>query len=147
MTSQRRLARILALQILFELESRPDRTIDDALDQRIEAVQDEYGEKLRVSSAEFAIQLANGVLDTRPDLDKRISREAPAFPVDQISVTDRVALEIAVYEMLHGNEPVPVIINEAVDLAKTYGGESSGSFVNGVLGTIAGKLSGEATKE
>ena len=75
----------------------------------------------------------------REAIDHRLAAVAPAFPIDQMATTDRVALELATYELLlQRDTPVKVVINEAVELAKTYGGENSGRFVNGVLGTIAG---------
>jgi transcription antitermination protein NusB len=83
----------------------------------------------------------HGTLDTREALDTRIASAAPAFPINQLPITDRVALEMALFEMMHERRtPTAVIIDEAVDLAKTYGGDSSGRFVNGVLGTIAGDI-------
>jgi acyl carrier protein len=82
----------------------------------------------------------------REDLDRRIHGAAPAFPVEQMPRTDRVALELGVYELVY--EPsarLKIVINEAVELAKMYGGENSGRFVNGVLGTIAEGLAPSGT--
>jgi N utilization substance protein B len=90
----------------------------------------------------FARQLVVGTLAERAAIDRRVAEAAPLFPVEQIALTDRVAMEIALFEMLFARtESIRVVINEAVELAKTYGGESSGRFVNGVLGTIAEELS------
>lgn len=138
MPQQRRLARRLAFQTLFELESRPGRPPRHALQDRVDAWTEDTGQHLERGSFDFASRLVEGTLGDREEIDTVIAAAAPTFPVDQIAVTDRAALELAVYEMLREqNVPVKVAINEAVELAKTYGGESSGRFVNGVLGTIA----------
>jgi len=138
----RRLARSLAFQTLFELDSRPDRSLDDALEDRREALREDTGQRLPPAEVEFARSLVQGALQDRPRIDGIIERAAPAFPIDQIAATDRAALELATYEMLARDVPVGVAINEAVELAKTYGGENSGRFVNGVLGTIAEETEG-----
>lgn len=141
MTSQRRLARILAYQTLFELESRPGAHVDTVFQQREAGLYEETGEQLRRGMEDFASRLVAGTLRERPEIDDIIFQAAPAFPVAQLAVTDRVALEMAIHEMMsERSTPLRVVINEAVDLAKTYGGESSGRFVNGVLGTIAESL-------
>jgi N utilization substance protein B len=138
----RQQARSLAFQTLFEIESRPERSVGDALRDRVEALEEETGEPVQRPGVEYAERLVQGTLDERSAIDKRIGRAAPAFPIDQIATTDRVALELAVHELLREpSVPVKVVINEAVELAKTYGGENSGRFVNGVLGTIAGEIS------
>jgi N utilization substance protein B len=138
MKGRRRLARSLAFLTLFELESRPHSSLNDAFQRRREALEEESGERLDDESQRFARGLVEGALTRRAAIDARLQMDAPAFPIDQIAVTDRVALELGVYELLYDREaPVKVAINEAVELAKTYGGEGSGRFVNGVLGTIA----------
>lgn len=143
MRSQRHLAREVAFQALFELESRSEQDLDEVLANRIDGWEEEANEKLEPKSAAFAAKLVHGALEKRSEIDDRIARLAPAFPVDQLAITDRVALELAVYELLYGGSaPVKVVINEAVELAKTYGGENSGRFVNGVLGTIAEEEAG-----
>ena len=135
---------MLAFQTLFEIESRAERTIEDALSDRLSAVDDDLDAVPDSETREYAEQLVRGTLAERSTVDERIARTAPAFPVEQMPLTDRVALEVAVYELLNEPEvPVKVAINEAVELAKTYGGENSGRFVNGVLGTIAEELSGD----
>ena len=143
MKALRRAARALAFETLFELESRPDRTLENALDDRLDISRTEGGQQLNQKSVDFARELVAGSLEHRGEIDARIGAKAPAFPVGQMPTTDRVALELALYEMLHARHAPPsVIINEAVELAKTYGGENSGRFVNGVLGTIAEELAG-----
>jgi N utilization substance protein B len=141
MKTRRRQARTLAFQTLFELESRPAGVLDTALKNRVEAAEEEMGEAMGSSTVEFAARLVRGTSDKRQEIDDRIARVAPAFPIDQLPTTDRVALELAIFEMLYERRaPFKVVINEAVELAKTYGGDNSGRFVNGVLGTIAEEL-------
>lgn len=141
MKHPRQQARSLAFQTLFELESRPQRPAEDALRDRVEALEEETGEPVHQAGIDYAGRLVRGTVAERSAIDQRIARAAPAFPIEQIATTDRVALELAVHELLREPEvPTKVVINEAVELAKTYGGENSGRFVNGVLGTIAGEL-------
>lgn len=145
MKTSRRQARSLAFQTLFELDARPGRSLDEALARRVEAWEEENHERLGTTSLAFVRGLVEGTLERREEIDQSIARVAPAFPVEQISAADRAALELGAYEVLYSREvPVSVAINEAVELAKTYGGESSGRFVNGVLGTIAGGTSAPA---
>lgn len=139
---QRRRARILAFQTLFELVSRPTHAVQDVFDARLTALEEDEERPLDRRSADFALGLVHGALAEREEIERRLASAAPAFPVEQIAATDRVMLELAVYEMAFAHDaPVGAIINEAVDIAKTFGGESSGRFVNGVLGTIAKGLS------
>lgn len=87
----------------------------------------------------FVLDLANTVAAKIDSVDKIIERCAPEWPIDQITIVDRNVLRIGICELLYGNKdevPPKVAINEAIELAKTFGGESSGRFVNGVLGTI-----------
>ncbi len=89
----------------------------------------------------FLRSLVTGVLKNREQLDNLIQRYAPAWPVAQIAVIDRNVLRMALYEMTSAMQTPPkVAINEAVDLAKTFGSESSSRFVNGVLGTAVSEL-------
>ncbi len=141
MTSIRQSGRQLAFQALFELESRPGRDPERVVRDRATVHSEETGKRLAPGAEKFASSLVRGTLDRRPAIDERIAAVARAFPVEQMPVTDRVSLELAVYELDYDRgAPVGAVINEAVELAKTYGGESSGRFVNGVLGTIAGEL-------
>jgi transcription antitermination protein NusB len=131
----------LAFETLFEIEARPDRPLEEALQQRTVAMEEETGEVMDPESLDFILGLLHGTLSERESIDRYIGQGAPAFPVNQLAPTDRVALEIGSFELLHDrNLPMRVAINEAVELAKLYGGEHSGSFVNGVLGTMAERL-------
>lgn len=138
MRSGRRVARELAFQSLFELESRPGHALEGVLSGRVDEMSEQGGGFVGGPTVAFARQLVEGTLAHRKTIDRRIQEVAPAFPLDQMPLTDRVALEIGAYELLHGKTAsIGVIINESVELAKIYGGENSGRFVNGVLGTIA----------
>lgn len=137
----RQLGRQLAFQALFELEMRPDRTPDAVVADRARQLEEESAQRAGPAAQEFAVLLVRGTLDKRAPIDEMIGDAAPAFPVDQMPATDRTALELALYELLYERgAPIGAVINEAVQMAKTYGGENSGRFVNGVLGTIAGEL-------
>lgn len=90
------------------------------------------------AGVEFARRLIAGVIEHKEEMDKLIARYAPEWPLDQMAVIDRNILRMAIYEFLIGREtPVKVAINEAVELAKTYGSDSAPRFINGVLGTLA----------
>ena len=129
----RRRARILALQALYEIDST-QHPVGTVLDQRLtEDPLPEEGEA-------FARELLAGVLQHQVALDELIQRYAPEWPVEQMAVIDRNVLRIAIYELLFDPEiPPKVAINEAVELAKMFGSESSPRFVNGVLGTLVSR--------
>ncbi len=97
----------------------------------------------------FIWQLVRGAIEHLPQIDKIIVKSAPEWPIEQITIVDRNILRLGLYEVLFGNyEEVPpkVAINEAIELAKTFGGESSGKFINGVLGTVYREI-GEPKKD
>ena len=98
---------------------------------------EEFGPGLEEKS--FAADLIAGVVGKMPAIDKIIEKAAPQWPISQISVVDRNILRLGLFELLYEDKkavPPKVAINEAIELAKNFGGESSGKFVNGVLGTI-----------
>ncbi len=121
--------------MLYEIDSVGHKP-DDALNRiltRMEITED---------VADFARVLVDGVIQNREQLDQNIRDFAPAWPLDQISIVDRNILRLAIYEILHDNKiPVKVAINEAVELAKTYGSNNSSRFINGVLGSISNLVS------
>ena len=131
MKGARHKARELALQVLYEIDS-VKHTSTEALQYiltRVE-VSDEVGQ--------FAGELVEGVLKNKEQLDQNIRDFAPAWPLDQISLVDRNVLRLAIFEILHDNKiPVKVAINEAVELAKTFGSNNSSRFINGVLGSVS----------
>ena len=131
MIGKRRRARALALQILYEA---------DAVGHDVEKVLAQHLTRggLSEENKAFVRELVNGVLKNREKIDQEIANFAPAWPVEQISVIDRNVLRLAIYEILLNNKvPVKVAINEAVELAKTFGGDSSSKFINGVLSSVA----------
>ena len=127
----RRQARILALQALFEVDSvahDAEETLNRLLD---EASLSEEGDN-------FARELVSGVLTNVAKIDNMIQAHAPAWPVAQLAAIDRNILRLAIFEILLNNKvPVKAAINEAVELAKTFGSENSSKFVNGVLGAVS----------
>ena len=87
----------------------------------------------------FTLELIGGVYKNMEEIDEIIKKAAPEWPLEQIAIIDRNVLRIGIYEMMFGDRkkvPPKVAINEAIELAKTFGGESSGKFVNGVLGML-----------
>jgi N utilization substance protein B len=104
----------------------------------------EYAEGLEDCS--FAEDLVFGVFENLKEIDSIISKLAPEWPIEQVTIINRNVLRIGVYELKFGRrEDVPpkVAINEAIELAKTFGGQSSGKFINGVLGTLYKEIGGE----
>ncbi|OGN29866.1 MAG: transcription antitermination factor NusB [Candidatus Yanofskybacteria bacterium RIFCSPLOWO2_01_FULL_49_25] len=92
-----------------------------------------------MDNAAFAGNLVHGAIEHMHEIDQIIEKAAPQWPLDQIAMVDRAVLRLGIYELLFGNHdevPPKVAINEAIELAKTFGGDASGKFVNGVLGTI-----------
>ena len=133
MTSLRRRARITALQTLYELDCTRHKA-----EQALSCLTAE--QSLPPEAVDFAGKLVQGVLQNKPKLDSFVSRFAPSFPVEQMSIIDRNILRIAIFEILiNNNTPVKVAINEAVELAKSFGSDASPRLINGVLGAIASK--------
>ena len=95
----------------------------------------------------FVWELVEGVVKHLAEFDRIIEKAAPEWPIDQITIIDRNVLRIGLYELLYANKdevPPKVAINEAIELAKTFGGESSGKFINGVLGTVYKEMQNES---
>lgn len=137
MASNRHLGRIIALQTLYEYDFRErlgDETakIDEILTRNLKRYED------RVDDKEFVRQLVIGVNKAGRQLDAIIAPVAPDWPLNQIAIVDRDVLRMAVFELSEFNSKIPpkVAINEAIELAKSFGAENSSRFVNGVLGTI-----------
>jgi N utilization substance protein B len=127
----RRRARAIALQVLYEFDS-VGHDVESALTHLLA----ESG--LSGEDADFARGLVGGVVQNREEIDRHIRKFAPAWPLEQIPVVDRNILRLAIFEILLDNSvPVKVAINEAVELAKKFGSDSSSRFVNGVLGSVS----------
>lgn len=133
--SSRHIARSIVLQSLYEIDFNKEKNLD--IDKVLVRNTEEFGAK--IGENDFVSNLAHGVLKHQPQIDEIITKSAPEWPLNQITIVDRNVLRIGIYELLFGDKnevPPKVAINEAIELAKGYGGESSGRFVNGVLGTI-----------
>ncbi len=135
--ANRHLSRTIAMQTLFAWDFNGQKgDIDDIIKNTLE----EFGSSL--DDSEFVYSLVSGVVKNLAAIDEIIVKNAPEWPVDQITLVDRNVLRIGIYELLFLKEvPPKVAINESVELAKTFGGESSGKFLNGVLGTLYKQLS------
>lgn len=135
MASNRHLGRIVALQTLYEQDFRlecDDTSFDlkEVLARNI----DRYSETIEDKT--FISNLVEGVNKYQSDLDKTLQPIAPEWPLSQIARMDRVILRMGLFELLHEKDvPPKVVINEAVELAKSFGSENSSKFINGVLGT------------
>lgn len=137
-TNPRRKSRVVALQALYEADvSHHDPRA--ALDRLA------TDEELTAEQRDFAVALLDGVLEQRDAIDDVIRQAAPQWPVDQLSAIDRNILRLAIREILLNNgAPIRAAINEAVELAKSYGSDSSAKFVNGVLGSVSVSLANRA---
>jgi len=128
--SNRHLSRIIVLQTLYEWDFRPEADIDDLITQNVE----NFHEPI---DREFIERMIAGVIAQQESLDSTIAKSAPDWPVDQIASIDKTILRMAIFELSFDKETPPrVIINEAVELAKAFGGDNSSKFINGVLGTL-----------
>jgi len=130
MAGIRRKARIAALQALYEI---------DCTKHEVETVLTHLKseETLPKEALSFSEELVKGVLQNKSQLDALIRRLAPTFPVEQMSIIDRNILRLAIFEILFNDKtPFKVAINEAIELAKTFGSESSARLINGVLGVV-----------
>ena len=139
-STTRRKARTAALQVLYETDGT-GHDAKRALMSRLEFC------PLDPSGEQFARKLIDGVIENRTRIDKMISDHAPTWPVGQIAMVDRNLLRMAIYEiMMSGETPPKVAVNEAVELGKAYGTDSSSRFVNGVLGSVI-EEAGLSTKD
>jgi transcription antitermination protein NusB len=136
MASNRHLGRIIALQTLYEQELRQEADdksfkLDEVLERNIHRYKD------ILSDVAFIKQLVAGINKQATKLDATLQPVAPEWPIDQIARMDRLVLRIGLYELQsEADVPPKVVINEAVELAKAFGGDNSSKFVNGVLGTL-----------
>ena len=136
MASNRHLGRIVALQTLYEQDFRRDVgdtnfVLSEVLARNIARYQEVLEDQ------DFISRIVNGTTLKQDELDAVIVPVAPEWPIDQIARMDRALLRMGVYELLFDNDAPPkVVINEAVELAKAFGGDNSSKFINGVLGTV-----------
>lgn len=144
--ANRHLGRSIVMQSLFERDfnNLENSSLEDILQKNIQ----EFAPGMEDSN--FVQKLLQGVLENQEKLDAVITKAAPEWPINQIANVDRNILRIGLYELLFGDKkevPPKVAINEAIELAKNFGGDSSGRFVNGVLGTVYREIYGEETEE
>ena len=138
--ANRHLSRTIAMQSLFEWDFNGGK---DDLDQILNSHISEFAKE--VDDSAFIFELARGVKENLQAIDVIVIKHAPEWPIDQIPPVDRNVLRLGVFELMFLKQvPPKVAINEAVELAKTFGGESSGKFVNGVMGTLYKELEPEA---
>ncbi len=125
----RHIARQAALQVLTSLLLN-----DENPKKLVSFVHKEFAAQL--SNTDFLEELVHGVLENRKNIDEKIQEFAPEWPIDKLDPVERSILEIGSYEIIHSDTPGPVIINEAVDLAKEFGDDTAGKFINGVLSSV-----------
>jgi N utilization substance protein B len=149
----RRLGRAFAFQALYEMDQGhhpPAQVLERqacTFDETPAEPESAYSSDVLSSATSFAQDLVKGVMANRAAIDKVIQQRAPLWPLAQMSAVDRNVLRIGLYESLYGNATVPLrtAINEAVELAKLFGSETSAKFVNGVLGrAVEANVSGES---
>lgn len=130
----RHLSRLVAMQTLYEWDFRKGSDLKEIKERNIREYRSELDD-------EFVKDIVDYISKNIPAVDKKIASSAPEWPIDQIALIDKTILRIAIYEMVFKKETPPkVIINEAIELAKQFGGDSSSKFVNGVLGTLYDKI-------
>lgn len=128
--ANRHLSRIITMQTLYEWDFRPDSKVEEILKRNISNFKEDCDK-------DFIASTVGGIIKNLKKIDKIIIKTAPEWPLEQIAIIDKTILRIAIYELLFAKDvPPKVAINESVELAKSYGSESSFKFVNGVLGTL-----------
>jgi N utilization substance protein B len=147
----RHLARIIAIQSLYEWDfnGAKKESIEDIIEHNVTQFIKGQDVENDSTGVEFAVNLVMGVLAKQEKIDPIITGCAPDWPLNQITTVDRNVLRLGIYELMFSDykeTPPRVAINEAIELAKTFGGENSGKFVNGVLGTVYKEL-GEPMKK
>lgn len=137
--ASRRKARSIALQVLYEVDTTTHRA-EEVLARHM------YDDSITEDAYDFICAMVQGVLEHHHQLDTVIARHAPAFPVQQMAAIDRNILRMALFEMKYSADtPVKVSINEAVELAKSFGSDASPRLINGVLGSVMGDKTGRDT--
>ena len=142
--ASRHLSRSIVLQSLYEwdfYDKKP--TLKDIVERNIK----DFGPGLE--ELNFIWQLIDGIVKHMPEIDKVIEKAAPEWPISQIAMIDRNVLRIGLFELLYSDKeevPPKVAINESIELAKTFAGQTSGKFINGVLGTVYKQIEPEESK-
>lgn len=144
MASNRHLGRIVALQTLYEQDFRREAS-DESFDLGTVLKRNIARYESTVDDVFFIEELVKGVTKHATELDDVLRPLAPEWPIEQIARMDRVVLRMGLYELTYESDvPPKVVINEAVELAKAFGGDNSSKFVNGVLGTALKNKTGAA---
>ena len=132
-----------ALQVLFLCDQR-NGSVEDAIAEFYNTLGTEEDDPQPLPSDEFMEDLVRGTVRSVESVDQRISASSSNWRIERMSTVDRNILRLAVFEMMHGGTPAPVVIDEALELARQFGGDESRSFVNGVLDAVS-KASGTST--
>lgn len=141
--SNRHLARTIAMQSLYEWDFKKESP--ERLKKIVKENLKEFASGF--SDAGFTERVVDGVITHLKEINDYITKFAPEWPIEQITIVDRNVLRIGIFELVFTEDiPPKVAINEAIELAKTFGGESSGKFVNGVLGAIYKELQKDGLK-
>ncbi len=134
--ASRRRARSIALQVLYEVDTTTH-SAEEVLARYV------YDDSVGEDACDFICAMVKGVLEHRHQMDIVIARHAPAFPVQQMAAIDRNILRMALFELKYRNDtPFKVSVNEAVELAKSFGSDASPRLINGVLGSVIGDETG-----
>ena len=136
----RHYSRVIALQVLYECDFRNTASYEPVLERHIKNL------GLEGDESEFTKELVKKTFNSTKDLDKKIESVAPDWPINQVAAIDRNILRMSICELEEFETPPKVAINEAIELAKTFGSNTSSKFVNGVLGTVF-RQSGKYTDE
>jgi len=135
-----RVIRQITLEALYEAETS-GHTAEDAYERRLRAVAAEDQRLAGPGPEGFGRGMLRGVLRLQPEIDRYIQEAATQYPIESLATVDRNILRLAIWELLADNAaPVPAVVNEAVELAHRYGGDSSPGFVHGVLRTVSGRI-------
>jgi len=126
----RHYARVIALQSLYESDFRDNIDVAGIFDRHLQNIGEDP------ENTNFAKDLLNKTRKNFSEIDKTIEKYAPEWPIEQVAILDRNILRMAVGELMFFDTPPKVIINEAIELAKSFGSETSSKFVNGVLGSV-----------
>lgn len=126
----RHYARVIALQSLYESDFRDNDKVAEIFDRHLSNIDEDP------ENTDFAKNLIVTTREKISDIDQTIEKYAPEWPIEQVAVIDRNILRMAVCELINFETPPKVVINEAIELAKSFGSETSSKFVNGVLGSV-----------
>jgi len=126
----RHYARVIALQSLYESDFRNSESVTAIFDRHLENINEDP------ENTDFAKDLLGKTQENIKLIDEKIEKYAPEWPIEQVAIIDRNILRMAVGELEYFETPPKVVINEAIELAKSFGSETSSKFVNGVLGSV-----------